>query len=205
VKGKKIIMQLALLTLVGMPVIAIIIDRFSETVDLRQTLLGGAPFWQQVAIGIALGGVSGIIAQKIIELPFMNKVNSQYASLLGHFNLNWNEIIFIAMCAGVGEELLFRGALQPLMGIILTALVFVAIHGYLNPRNWRVSVYGIAMTGVIIAIGYSALYFGLISAMIAHMVIDIYLLHKLQKSAKDLNVPRSELLNELEKMDQEET
>lgn len=196
-------MQLALLTLVAMPVIAIIIDRFSDTVDLRAMLFGGKSLWFQLPAGLALGLVSALVAQWIISRPFMNTVNTQYASLLGHFDLNPSEILFVATCAGVGEELLFRGALQPLMGIFLTALVFVAIHGYLNPRNWRVSIYGAAMTVIIVGIGYSALYIGIVSAMIAHAVIDIYLLHKLQKSARNLNIPRNEMLNELEESDKE--
>jgi len=41
--------------------------------------------------------------------------------------------IVLAVGAGVGEELVFRGAMQPRFGIILTSLIFASIHTqYLN-------------------------------------------------------------------------
>jgi uncharacterized protein len=36
--------------------------------------------------------------------------------------------IVFAISAGIGEEILFRGALQPRFGIVLTSLVFTAMH-----------------------------------------------------------------------------
>jgi hypothetical protein len=34
----------------------------------------------------------------------------------------------VALAAGVGEEAVFRGALQPRFGVPLTALLFAAVH-----------------------------------------------------------------------------
>ena len=75
----------------------------------------------------------------------------------------------------MGEELLFRGAIQYWLGIWLTAILFVAIHGYLNPKNWKLSIYGVFMTFAIVGIGYFFEYFGIITAMSAHFMIDVYL------------------------------
>ena len=36
--------------------------------------------------------------------------------------------VLVSIAAGVGEELVFRGALQPRLGVILTSLLFAAVH-----------------------------------------------------------------------------
>lgn len=40
----------------------------------------------------------------------------------------WVGAVLTSVSAGVGEEVLFRGALQPRLGIVLTALLFGALH-----------------------------------------------------------------------------
>ena len=95
--------------------------------------------------------------------------------------MNIGTIVIVSICAGVGEEILFRGILQSYFGIWITAVGFVAIHGYLNPLDWRISIYGAYMTAAIIAIGYLNQLYGLTSAMIAHTIIDIILFVKLTR------------------------
>jgi membrane protease YdiL (CAAX protease family) len=48
-------------------------------------------------------------------------------TLLGNFDTVW-EWFLLAAAAGLGEELLFRGALQPIFGIIPTSLIFAVSH-----------------------------------------------------------------------------
>ena len=180
---KSLIMQLALATITGMPLVAVIIDRFSETVDLRTSLIGVTPLWQQFAYGAAAGLAIAVFAQLLISSPLLNQVNVKYANVLGRFNLSFSEMVIISICAGVGEEMLFRGAIQPFYGILVTSVFFVAIHGYINPRNWRLCVYGVYMTGGIYLLGHLAIAQGLIAAIVGHTVIDIYLLYFLQKTA----------------------
>jgi uncharacterized protein len=175
------IMKLSLATLIGMPLIAVIIDFFSERVNLQNTLMGVEPFWKQILVGISLGISSAAVAHFVLSMPFMRTVSAKYVNMFSQFKLGWNEILFVSFCAGVGEEILFRGAIQPFIGIILTSIVFVAIHGYLNPKEWRISVYGIALTGVICALGYATVHIGILSAIIAHFMIDVWLLHLLQR------------------------
>ncbi len=175
------IMKLSLATLIGMPLIALIIDFFSETVHLPSTLMGVEPLWKQLIVGISLGITSAAVAHFVLSMPFMRTINTKYVNMFSQFKLGWNEILFVSFCAGVGEEILFRGAIQPLIGIVLTSVVFVAIHGYLNPKEWRISVYGITLTGVICAMGYASKHFGILSAIIAHFMIDVWLLRLLQR------------------------
>jgi membrane protease YdiL (CAAX protease family) len=48
-------------------------------------------------------------------------------SLLGDFDTVW-EWFLLAASAGLGEEMLFRGALQPIFGILPTSLIFALSH-----------------------------------------------------------------------------
>lgn len=175
---------MAAATLLGMPLIAWVIAHYAE-IDLWARWTGDAAFWKQILIGIPAGLVSGFLALLIIRREFMRGVRVRYARMIGELDLNWSEILFISMCAGVGEELLFRGVLQPLIGdllgsinagIVMTAFLFVAIHGYLNPRDWRISVYGAFMTLVIAGLGWLTELYGVWTAVIAHMLIDVILL-----------------------------
>jgi membrane protease YdiL (CAAX protease family) len=123
----------------------------------------------------------------------MDGVRLRYERMFRNLRLNWSEIAFISLCAGVGEELLFRGVLQPLLGIVLTAVLFVAIHGYLNPRDWRISVYGVFMTGVICFLGWMTEVYGIWSAVMAHFVIDVILLADLlEKPNETPNLPSTD-------------
>jgi membrane protease YdiL (CAAX protease family) len=108
--------------------------------------------------------------------------------MLGRFRLNFSEVLLISLCAGVGEEILFRGAIQPFLGVAVTSVLFVAVHGYLNPKDWRLSVYGAFMTIGIASLGYLAETQGLLSAIIGHTIIDVYLLLYLQRTAKSIPV-----------------
>ncbi len=181
-------LRLALATLIGMPLIAIAVDRFSETVNLQLAITGDGKFGGQLAMGTLAGIVVAVGAHLIIASPLLNAVNTSYARMLGRFRLSMSEILLISLCAGIGEEMLFRGAVQPFLGIPATSVLFVAIHGYLNPRDWRLSVYGLAMTAGIFWLGYLAETRGLLSAIVGHTIIDVYLLIYLQRTAKSIPV-----------------
>lgn len=166
-------------TLLGMPFIAWVIARFNDDIDLMFRWTGQDPIWYQLLLGLPTGILAALGAKFIVSRKYMEGVRLRYARMFRSLRLNWSEIIFISMCAGVGEELLFRGVLQPIMGIWLTSFIFVAIHGYLNPRDWRISSYGVYMTAVIVVLGFMTEIIGIWSAVMAHFIIDVILLHEL--------------------------
>lgn len=92
--------------------------------------------------------------------------------------MRWTQWL-VSVCAGVGEELFFRGAIQHWLGTLLTAVVFVALHGYLDPRDGRILRYGLYMTGAMAIIGWWAERHGLIAPIIAHTLIDVVLIARL--------------------------
>ncbi|MCA9969751.1 MAG: CPBP family intramembrane metalloprotease [Anaerolineales bacterium] len=58
------------------------------------------------------------------QSALLEGINSE---LLGDFDTVW-EWFALALAAGMGEELLFRGALQPVLGIWATSLLFAIAH-----------------------------------------------------------------------------
>ena len=58
----------------------------------------------------------------------------------------WAGAILTSVTAGVGEEVLFRGALQPRLGVLLTAVLFGALHvQYQVPGMVMIVLMGIAL------------------------------------------------------------
>ncbi len=58
----------------------------------------------------------------------------------------WVGAVLTSVAAGVGEEVLFRGALQPRLGVVLTAVLFGALHvQYQVPGMIMIVLMGIAL------------------------------------------------------------
>lgn len=150
--------------------------------NFEEIVFWGSPPITQLALGSSYGLLSGLLALLIIRRNFFRKERKYYQQLISQLKLNLLKIVFVSLCAGIGEELFFRAGLQPLLGLWPTSIIFVLIHGYLNPANWRISVYGLFMVVVIAGMGYLYREIGLISAMLAHTVLDIILFLDLRKN-----------------------
>ena len=96
--------------------------------------------------------------------------------IIRSMNLTYLDALFISFCAGFGEEILFRVGIQQYLGVVITSVFFVAIHGYLNPFNWRFSMYGLIVLPFILLLSYGYGYFGLWFAISAHFSYDAVLL-----------------------------
>lgn len=71
--------------------------------------------------------------------------------------------LFIALAAGVGEEIFFRGAIQPRLGIGLTALLFAVSH---TQYGLSYAAVGVLVLGVIL--GYERKYLNTTACIITH-------------------------------------
>jgi membrane protease YdiL (CAAX protease family) len=177
--GNRKIITLGLFTIIGFPLAAFVINYFFSSESFWDIFISKQGILYELLIGLFLGVFEGLIAWQIIKLKILQPVRDKYQDVIGSLRMNIGTIIIISICAGVGEEILFRGILQSYFGIWITAVGFVAIHGYLNPLDWRISLYGAYMTLAIVVIGYLHQLYGLTSAMLAHTLIDIVLFIKL--------------------------
>ena len=165
-----------LLVCAVMSLLALGILRFVQHAELPAALLAGLPWRQQLALGFALGLVAGgASVVSSLRKPDDATVR-RTADSYGRLDLRGLNPLWIALAAGIGEELLFRAALQPLLGIWLSSLLFVAMHSaaYDFSRLDRTALTQAAgVLGMSLVFGLVFAQGGLLTAMTAHTVIDI--------------------------------
>ena len=104
--------------------------------DLRQVSrrLGlERPTANQLLLGLATIGLL-IVLQWVIGVAWA-LLDPEQAQVLGDLNESLlagfdsvGEWLILAVASGVGEEILFRGALQPVFGIFFTSILFAIVH-----------------------------------------------------------------------------
>jgi membrane protease YdiL (CAAX protease family) len=119
----------------------------------------------------------------LLERRMLDATRYFFADLMKKFTVSTPEIFLLSLCAGVGEELLFRGAIQPWIGIWPTSIIFIALHGYLNPKDRPMFIYGIVLLVVSAGFGYLLQFSGIYAAMTAHFWIDVVLMLYLKRNS----------------------
>jgi membrane protease YdiL (CAAX protease family) len=93
--------------------------------------LGGSPSGSALMISPVLGFLLGLAVVALTRLAtrhftWARELHSSFRDLLGP--LAAREIAILAVASAIGEELLFRGALMPWLGVWLQAVVFALLH-----------------------------------------------------------------------------
>lgn len=175
----KSVFLLGMITLLGFGIGGILIITYFQDLSFLEIWRRGDSIFLQLGRGSLAGLVASGIALFIISRKFFAKEKAFYYGLIGKLSLTPSGIIFLSLCAGIGEEIFFRAAIQPFLGIGMTSFLFVLLHGYLTPKNLRLTVYGLVLTLIIIGFGYLFELSGLIAAITAHAVFDLVLLFKM--------------------------
>ncbi|MEO8744003.1 MAG: CPBP family intramembrane glutamic endopeptidase [Candidatus Dormiibacterota bacterium] len=108
------------------------------------------PRWWHLVIALAAAGVFVAFGQTMDALSHTltpdvaRQIDSTTQKLFGGLN-NPVGIAAIALAPGICEEVLFRGALQPRLGLIATALLFASIHTQYGFSLDTLSVFVIAL------------------------------------------------------------
>lgn len=155
----------------SMGIVAFLIAAGRGDPDLYR--LGGSPkAWQLGAgplIGLALGlTVVGLTRIATKKFQWARDLHTSFRDLLG--TLTTREIVILALASSVGEELLFRGALLPWLGVWVQAIVFAGLH--IGPGRrflpWTVSAFVLGL-----AFGWIAQWTGNLGGPIAaHFAIN---------------------------------
>jgi len=105
------------------------------------------PAWWHVAVALAAAGGMFAFSQAMIELSRVwtpgvyEQVNASTNQIFGGLDSAPLGIAVLALAPGICEEILFRGALQPRMGLIATAVLFTASHSEYGLSLYLVSVF----------------------------------------------------------------
>ncbi|MCH8331104.1 MAG: CPBP family intramembrane metalloprotease [Bacteroidetes bacterium] len=187
--SKRNLYLLGFLTLFGFSAVGAVIIYYLIDRPVMSMFDHGLDVGYQLIAGAAYGATVSLIAWRIIVSDLMTEVRVFFVELFQEQEFKFMDLLFLSFCAGVGEEVLFRGAVQFYLGIWLTSLVFILLHGYINPKNWRLSIYGIFMVFLSAGLGYLYEYVGIISAMTAHFTIDLILLILIRGYKLPVSVP----------------
>lgn len=98
--------------------------------------------------------------------------------LLGKLSLP--QIFFLALCSGIIEEIFFRAAMQPTVGIWITSIIFGAMHCPFS-KNLFFYPYVTAIIGLGLGWMFSASGEGLCAPVIAHVSINLVGLYRIDR------------------------
>ncbi len=164
----------ALFTLVGFSVIGSCIVYFLQDYPTQNVIWGQLNWMWQTIYGLTYGAIAALLLITVASWQVLEPSMSKFRKrILETFQPSFEDIIFYSFCAAVGEEILFRAAIQPFLGVWPTAFLFIAIHGYLNPYDWRMSIIGLLEVIIVAGIGYLFIHVGLLASIWSHFIFDV--------------------------------
>jgi uncharacterized protein len=128
-------------------------------------------------IGIEFGLLCGAVMLLATSTETAKESFQFQTQFIRSMRLSFFDCLLLSLCAGIGEEYLFRITLQEWLHPLIVAVVFVAIHGYLNPFDWNTTKYGLLILGFIIALSYAVDVQGLWFCIGAHAAYDFVLFY----------------------------
>ncbi len=80
-----------------------------------------------LTLGVALGQLVVALTPWLVDrASWARALRDELKPLVG--DLSASEIWLLALTSGIAEELFFRGAMQPVLGLWLTSVIFGAVH-----------------------------------------------------------------------------
>ncbi len=86
--------------------------------------------WQSdLLLGAVIGTAFGLGAWKLLDwIPALKYVEQIILASLEMDAMGYSHAIVFGLLAGIPEEILFRGAMQPAIGVVIAAVIFGAFH-----------------------------------------------------------------------------
>ena len=136
-----------------------------------------APLPRQVLEGAAAGAILGSAAVVwFLRAAIFEAGRAAAREALASAPLTRADVTLMSFAAGIGEELLFRGAVQPLIGVGLTSVVFTAVHYWVPLRGVARACYAGFVFAVSVVLGFLCQRTGILAAMTAHTTVDLVVL-----------------------------
>lgn len=177
IDGRKLLLVSIFSGLIWLLIANLIIYYIQER-QLAEIFFSGDHFLIQIGVGLAAGVAFGLAALGMAKMPSFKKILDEYAIIrqVKKMDLSVKEIVYVSLVAGISEEILFRGAIQPVIGIWLTSIIFIGVHGYIRMQSTKHILYSLFTFLLSCMLGGLFIFFGLISAMAAHFIYDVIVL-----------------------------
>ena len=165
----------------GLSLAALVIGFARDDIDIYR-LEGSTATWLMVSplLGLGVGLVVVALSRlSVRQFRWARRLHIDFRHILGQLSLT--EILILAAASSVGEELLFRGALMPWLGLWPQAVIFALLHVGPGKRflPWTASAFVVGLL-----FGWLAQTTGDLGAPIAaHFIINGLNLHFISRVA----------------------
>ena len=158
-------------------VLAFVINAAFGDGTLPAVLIEGQPIPAQIGWGITLGLAISVPSTVVVFFaPLFSSLRRQLLDLVSRLDLDALNPLWISLSAGIGEEILFRGALQPILGIWWASFIFTVAHfrsGQFHSMNWQKLVYATSVFIAGLFLGYVFIEIGLVAAIVTHASVNV--------------------------------
>lgn len=165
-------------------IIGYTVIHFFHDYSFIEVLTEGSSIAIQILTGTIAGLLFGGAGVWMLRGPKFKKTLDDYfiVKQLKEFSLTNPQILQVSIIAGISEEILFRAALQPVIGIWLTSVLFIGVHGYIRFKTIGHAIFTLFTFLLSVVLGLLFIYFGIVSAILAHAIYDIVLLRELKNT-----------------------
>ena len=124
-----------------------------------------------IALGVVIVLFIVTILGSALTIAFQPGLETQIDKNLGTMTQNLSSFsgaLMLGISAGLGEEILFRGAIQPRYGLVFTSIVFALLHVQYGFSFTILSIFGVSLI-----LGYLRQRINTSASIISHIVYDV--------------------------------
>jgi len=144
---------------------------------LAAVMIEDQPIAAQIGWGVTFGLAISVPSTVVVFfVPLLSSLRRQLLDLVSRLDLGALNPLWISLSAGIGEEILFRGALQPILGIWWASFIFTLAHfrsGQFYSMNWQKLIYAASVFVAGLLLGYVFLEICLIAAIATHATVNV--------------------------------
>ena len=130
----------------------------------------------QLLVGQVLALLAAAASWLLFRMTANSASSARTVQSYARLDLSGLNPLWISIAAAIGEEMLFRAALQPLLGVWIVSLIFLLTHVPVY-RLRKLDAATLAQAASVFAgsvlLGFVFQYVGLLAAMLVHAWIDI--------------------------------
>ena len=171
VSDAALISQVVLFVALAYTAVGVGISRTFKQATLRLGIERPTP--KSFAVGLGFVGLSLVIsaiasgATAALQPDVSDKIQQTLQNMTSDVQNPFGAVL-LGLCAAIGEEVFFRGALQARFGIIVTSLIFAALH-----TQYGFSITTLGILGIGVLLGYERKKYGLSASIVTHAVFNI--------------------------------
>ena len=144
--------------------------------DPLSVFVGPMGMANQLLFGLGLSALAATGSYVSFRMTATSESTRKTIAAYARLDLSGLNPLWISLAAAIGEELLFRAALQPLLGVWITSVIFLLTHTpvyQFRKLDKATLVQAAGVFGASVALGFIYQYVGLLAAVLVHVAIDV--------------------------------